>query len=344
MAEALPLVTIVVLNYNGEKMLPRFFPSVLQIRYPNKEFLVLDGGSKDRSLEYLSRFATVRVIDQGTIPGAGHAMNLAIHEAKSNLILFLANDMQPDPDILSFLVPPMVSDKNVAICAPKILSVLSNGGPSDTIDHVGLALDRFGFPKPIGLGEHDCGQYDHLRTTWFVGNEALFQKEAFEKVSGVDETYTVMAEDIDFCWRVKLLGYKILLEPRAIVYHNDPLEHETTTKRFGRRRIRYYAERNVQRMLVKNYSTMTLVRLVPAYAGLFFSQAAFFLAARRLDLFTADFRALVNNIAGFRQIWKQHMQVQQMRTISDDIILSSMNPKSYKFEILRVLMKSVRKR
>jgi GT2 family glycosyltransferase len=335
-------VTVAVLNYNGEKNLSRFFPSVLNIAYPNYEIMVVDGGSSDGSMEFLSQFQGVRVIDQGNILGTGRAVNAAVENAKGKLILFLGNDMLPNPDILSFLVPAMGSSERIGVCCPKILSILQGETPSDVIDHVGLQIDRYGFPKPIGFGEHDHGQYDDLRDSWWVGGcEALIRKAVFEVAGPLDETYFTMADDIDFCWRLHLQGYKILLEPRAVTYHDRPLEHETTTKRLGRARIRYYSERNTQRTIIKNYSTATLFSIVPAYLGLFIGEVSLFALIGRIDLSLANVKALVQNIKDFKNIWKQHLAVQSKRLVSDSLIVPTMNSVSYKLEILREIMKSL---
>src|SRR5207249_10912271 len=104
MTDSSPKVTIAVLNYNGKRNLERFFPGVLNIAYPNRQIMVVDGGSTDGSLDFLAGFPTVSIVDQGGITGVAHAMNVAAKSAEGELILFLGNDMWPHPDILSLLV------------------------------------------------------------------------------------------------------------------------------------------------------------------------------------------------------------------------------------------------
>jgi GT2 family glycosyltransferase len=337
--DTLPSISIVILNYNGEKNLREFLPYVLSIDYPNKEIIVVDGGSHDGSLEYLSQFPNVKVVDQGHVLGGAHAVNVGFINSSGEYILFLGNDMAPNRDILLHLVPALMHDTTVAACGSKILAISEENVFTDLIDHVGLKLDRYGFPKAVGFGEHDRGQYDAERTSWWFGGcEALIRKAVFKDAGGFDESYVGLYDDVDFFWRLRLHGYKIALEPKAVIYHDQPLVHTTTSKRFSRGRIRYYAERNSQRTIIKNYSTFTLITLLPSYIALYVAGISLFILIGRIDLFKADFRALLDNIRDFRSIWKAHLLVQARRIIPDSEILSTLHLRSYKIEILETII------
>ena len=344
MIDSSPKVTIVVLNYNGRRNLERFFPEVLNIAYPNREIIVLDGGSTDGSLDFLARFPDVGIVDQGDVTGVAHAMNVAAGNAEGELILFLANDMWPHPDILSHLVRILNSDQKIAICGPKVMAILEDGSLSDIIDHVGFEVDRYGFPKPRGFGERDRGQYDDFNTSWFFGStEMLVRKEIIATVGYFDDSYITLGEDLDFCWRVHENGYKIALEPKAVIHHDMPLVHTTLTTRWSRGRLRYFAEKNTQRTVIKNYSSKMLARIIPEYAALLIAEMGLFALIRRIDMLEADIRALLENILHFGEIWQLHALVQSSRVIPDERLVRTMNPRSYKFEILKNVIEHLKR-
>ena len=113
-----------------------------------------------------------------------------------------------------------------------------------------------------------------------------------------------------------------------------PLEHTTLKNRFTRGRIRYFAERNTQRTVIKNYSTRMLTRIIPQYVALLLAEMGLFALTRRIDMLEADIKALLENILHFAEIWRWHGRVQSIRVVPDERIVLSMNRKSNKFEIL----------
>jgi len=339
MIDSSPNVTIAVLNYNGKRKLERFLPGVFNIAYPNQQIIVVDGGSTDGSLDFLAMFPKIRTINQGDTTGVAHAMNVAAKKAEGELILFLGNDMWPHPESLSLLVRTLNSDQKIAVCGPKVMAILEDGSFSDIIDHVGFEVDRYGFPKPRGFGERDRGQYDSLNTSWFFGStEMLIRKEVIATVGYFDDSYITLSEDIDFCWRVHEHGYEIALEPKAVIHHDMPLEHTTLTNRWSRGRLRYFAERNTQRTVIKNYATRTLARIIPEYMALLVAEMGLFALIRRIDMLEADIRALLESILNFGEIWQLHGLVQSNRVIPDERIVCTMSRRSYKFEILKTVL------
>jgi len=161
----------------------------------------------------------------------------------------------------------------------------------------------------------------------------LIKREVINRIGGYDPKFFTLADDIDLCWRAHVAGYKVIVQPKALLYHGVSATLGTI---IGRSRKRYLSERNTFRMLLKNYSSSTLVRLLPLYLGLLMAEMALFLMLRKIRLVIAYLQATLWNLRNFRDTWTRHMAIQQLRVTSDKDIQKMVHKKSFKIKILRV--------
>lgn len=162
-----PLVSIVNVTWNGEKLLEHHLPSLDAINYPNKEIFIVDNGSIDGSVQFVSqKYPNFKIIQNQINLGTAEGSNVAINACSGKYIFWVSNDMEFDPEIVSRLVYRCEEDENVGICTVKMLRYV-DGKKTNIIDSVGANIDLMGFPSSIGIGEEDNKQFDAYKEVFF---------------------------------------------------------------------------------------------------------------------------------------------------------------------------------
>lgn len=219
-----PSVAIVILNWNGKKFLAEFLPTVLQSTYSNYQVIIADNGSTDGSIEFLQKtFPELRLILLNENYGFAKGYNLALQQVEADYFILLNSDVKVVPGWIEPMVALAESDPLIAACQPKILSHQLPG----FFEYAGAAggwLDHYGYPFARGrvfdLCESDEGQYDDIAPVfWASGAAMLIRAQAFKAAGGFDDYFFAHQEEIDLCWRLQLLGYKIYCCPQSVVYH-----------------------------------------------------------------------------------------------------------------------------
>lgn len=220
-----PLKTsIVILNYNGEKHLKRFLPSVVNHCPPSAEVIVVDNASTDGSLKLLqSRFPEVKTMVFEKNYGFAGGYNRALENIEADVFVLLNSDVEVTPGWLEVLVKRMEERPQITACQPKIRSVTE----PEKFEHAGASggfLDKNGYPFCRGRifdhCERDIGQHDDSREVfWATGACLLIRAKAFKEAGGFDENLFAHMEEIDLCWRLKNRGHQIYCFPDSVVYH-----------------------------------------------------------------------------------------------------------------------------
>jgi len=282
--QKLPLVSIVILNWNGKEFLRKFLPSVMASTYANKRVIVADNASTDDSVIFLQQhFPQVEILANSSNEGFAKGYNTALSQVKSEYAVLLNNDVEVTPRWIEPVVELMESDASIAACQPKILDYKSR----QFFEYAGAAggwLDKWGYPFARGrvfdILEADTGQYDDVQLCFWASGAAMFiRMPAFNAVGGLDEYFFAHQEEIDFCWRLQLAGHAVYVQPRSVVYHvgGGTLSKESNRKTF----LNF---RNNLVMLAKNLPVATAIPII---------------AARILLDAVAAWRALLGGNAGF---------------------------------------------
>lgn len=218
-------VAIVILNWNGLEMMKRYFPSLVANTKDENAFIVVaDNGSEDGSLEWLeSEYPDIRTIALDRNYGFTGGYNRALQEIDADYYILLNSDIEVPEGWLEPLVNFMEENPDAGICQPKILSDLKR----DSFEYAGAAggfIDRYGYPfcrgRILSNIEKDCGQYDEPEECfWASGACMMVRSSLFHHLGGLDESFFAHMEEIDFCWRAKLLGYQVWCIPSSKVYH-----------------------------------------------------------------------------------------------------------------------------
>ncbi len=219
----MPKVAIVILNYNGIAFLKKYLPAVLQ-HQGDAEIVVADNASADGSVAFMKQqFPGIRLLINKENEGFAGGYNWALRQVKSDYYVLLNSDIEVTPGWWQPVVALMDSDKNIAACQPKIRSVFRK----DYFEYAGASggfIDRWGYPFCRGrifeTVERDTGQYDDAREVFWATGACLFVRaDIYHKLGGLDEDFFAHMEEIDFCWRAKNAGYKIMVQPASMVFH-----------------------------------------------------------------------------------------------------------------------------
>ena len=219
-----PKVSIVILNWNGQKYLEQFLPSVLAGNYTNYEVIVADNGSVDNSVSFLEKkFPGIRLIRFTENYGFAKGYNEALKQVQSDYYCLLNSDVEVPPGWLQPMVELLEKDKTIAACQPKLLSY-HNKKMFEYAGASGGFVDKYGYPfcrgRIFNTLEEDKNQYNNsTEVFWATGACMFVRANAFWEVGGFDGDYFAHMEEIDLCWRLKNIGHKIYVEPKSIVYH-----------------------------------------------------------------------------------------------------------------------------
>ena len=218
-------VSIIILNWNGSKLLRKYLPSV--VKYTDGDIadvIVADNGSTDESLQILrEEFPTVRVIAFDQNHGFAKGYNLAISHIDTPYCLLLNDDVRVTEHWLEPMLEYMEAHPEVGAMQPKLLSDRCQ----QSFEYAGACggfLDRFGYPfcrgRIFDTTENDHGQYDDVaKIMWATGACLMMRTDVYSKAGGLDELFFAHMEEIDLCWRVRNLGYDIVCLPQSKVYH-----------------------------------------------------------------------------------------------------------------------------
>jgi GT2 family glycosyltransferase len=292
-AEGLVKVSVVIINFNGRKYLEKFLPSILASTYAGMELIVADNASTDDSLEFMqSVYPAIRIIRLKRNYGYAGGYNEALKEVKSDYYVLLNSDVEVTPGWIEPIIELMESDKNIGACQPKILSYRNK----EYFEYAGGAggwLDSLGYPFARGrifdICEIDEGQYNATEKIFWASGAALFVRAGlFHETKGLDTYFFAHMEEIDFCWRLQLLGYSVYACPASVVYH---VGGGTLPK--GNERKVFLNFRNNMIMLAKNLPKRQsfwkiplriLMDFISAFKSLFAGQLVYFMAVGEAHL------------------------------------------------------------
>lgn len=244
-------IAIVILNWNGEKLLEQFLPSV--IKYSKGAHIYLaDNASTDGSLKVVKeKFPEVSIIENKSNGGFAKGYNDALKSVHEKLYLLLNSDVKVTENWLQPLLGT-INENGIAGVQPKIKSFHS----PNTFEHAGASggmIDKDFYPfcrgRIFSKLEKDKNQYDYpMNVFWASGACMLIRKELYWEVGGLDEDFFAHMEEIDLCWRIQKRGYQFKVAPSSVVYHvgGGTLDYQSPRKT-------YLNFRNSLYMILKNY-------------------------------------------------------------------------------------------
>ncbi|MFL0249129.1 glycosyltransferase family 2 protein [Clostridium neuense] len=217
----MPLVYIIIVNYNGYKDTIDCVNSLRKIKYDNYKIVIIDNDSTNDSVKKLKFYLEdCTILSMKSNLGFAGGNNFGINYALKNnaeFVLLLNNDTIVKDDFLNNMILTFIKETNAGIVGCKIMyhkeknRIWYGGGKIDWFKFIGIHF---------GMKEFDNGQCDFEKEIDFMtGCCMLIKKDVFKKVGMLPEEYFMYFEDLDFCVRVKDFGYKILYNPKSVIYH-----------------------------------------------------------------------------------------------------------------------------
>jgi GT2 family glycosyltransferase len=320
-----PRIAIVILNWNGKKFLERFLPSVIKYSHDSAEVIIADNASSDDSIDYLkSAFPEIRIIQNNENGGFSKGYNDALAQVDADYFVLLNSDIEVTPNWIEPVIKLMESDLKIAACQPKLISYYER----EKFEYAGAAggfIDKYGYPFCRGRLfqsiEKDKGQYDDVAEVFWATGACMFVRaEVYRKLGGLDNRFFAHMEEIDFCWRAKNEGYKIMYCPHSVVYH---VGGGTLPKKSSKKT--YLNMRNNNVMLFKNLPSERLLKVYSARLILDGIAAVKFL----FDGGFGDFFAVI------RAHWKFFSMIPELRKerkITNHLAVSKIYKKNLVFE------------
>lgn len=214
---------VVILNWNGAKLLQQFLPSVIQFS-GNATIYVADNASTDTSIDVLkNEFPTIKIIENAGNYGFAKGYNEALKCVEEPYYALVNSDIEVTENWLQPIETIFDNEPNTAIIQPKLLDYKKK----THFEYAGAAggyIDKYGFPfckgRIFDTLEEDLGQYNtETEIFWATGACFFIKKEVFRTLQGFDADFFAHQEEIDLCWRANNQGYVVKYCPNSVVYH-----------------------------------------------------------------------------------------------------------------------------
>lgn len=318
-----PLVSVIIANWNGGEVFKNCLASLSKIDYPNWELIVVDNGSTDGSENAVTNYKLIKnknlpstepcslaILKNKTNLGFAKANNQGYEKARGKYILLLNNDTKVERDFLLKLVEKMERYPSIGVVQPKIFLMDKPG----YLDNAGAFLTRIGFLQHWGFGEKDGSEFDKEREIFSAkGACMLIRRVAIEKVGLFDPEFVSYFEESDFCWRVWMVGYKVLYYPKAVIYHKLGF----TIRRLDVANLNYHYYKNRICSLMKNLEYKNLFLILPAHIAISFGIFLFFVLRSQFKYSLVIIKALVWNILNLPSTLKKRKKIENLRELND---------------------------
>ena len=281
-----PTVLVVLVSRNGAAWLRQCLIALSRQTHPRLSVLAVDNGSSDASPEMLETTlgseAGVRLADESWILAACRGRGLASPAGeRADYLLLLHDDTLLAPEAVEHLVDTAERIEGAGIVGPKVL----DAGRPEVLREVGQSADRFGYPySPLEDGELDQGQYDRVREVLAVSSAAmLVRRETFERIGLPDERFLSRFGDVDFGWRARLAGYRVLMTPSAVAFHRGARDRGERSGATGPLRVRFERESAALAGVLENYSWLTLIWMLPLWLAQSLARILYLVVTRRFE-------------------------------------------------------------
>jgi len=217
-------VAVVILNWNGEKLLEQFLPSIVNFSAEQADIYLADNASSDNSVSYIKEhFPAVKIIENATNGGYAKGYNDALQSIKADIYCLINSDVEVTENWLSPITEVFHKEENTAIIQPKLLDFKDK----TKFEYAGAGggfIDLYGYPycrgRVFNRLETDEGQFDDITEIFWASGACFFiRSEVYHKLGGFDEDYFAHQEEVDLCWRVQNEGYDVKYVGTSTIFH-----------------------------------------------------------------------------------------------------------------------------
>lgn len=317
-----PSVLVVLVARDAARWLRECLQSLATQSHGRLGVVAVDNGSTDGTRELLEQaLGEQRVLRLPEDRGLAGAVRTAFElpaAAAADYVLLLHDDTALAPDAVARMVEAaegLLGVERVGVVGPKVV----DWEDPRLLREVGRSTDRFGHPyTPLQDGERDQGQYDRVLEVLFVSSCAmLISREAWQRTGTFDERYAGHHDDLDFCWRARLAGFRVLMTPLARARHRGASARGERVQEHRRRSTRYYAERAGLASMLKDYGLLTLLWLLPVYVLLGVARLAYLALSRRFEDAFDLLAAWGWNLVHLPGTVRRRVRAQSVRSVRD---------------------------
>ena len=305
------LTSIIILNYNGKNFLEPCIESIVRETHTPYEIIVVDNNSPDKSGIFFSeKYPEIKFILNERNVGVPGGLNIGIKNASGEFVVLLNNDLVVMPNWLDNFFKAYEKTGN-ALYQPKSLKFKD----PTVIDGTGCMINIFGFGFARDKGVKDDGQYNTQEEISYASGTCMFcSRKIFDEIGLFDPNFFAYHEELDLGWRARIFGFKSYYVPETVIHHHGSAHWKWSPEVF------YLLERNRWLVLLKNYSTKTLFRLLPSLIIIELAMLAFFTSKGILLKKLQSYGSILKHGSHIR---KEHTMIDQKRKFTDNEIMSS---------------------
>ncbi|MEM3700061.1 MAG: glycosyltransferase family 2 protein [Candidatus Bathyarchaeia archaeon] len=309
----MPKVSVIIINFKGTQQLEKCLNSLKQTNYPNFEVVVVDCLTDNLLMWMKIFFPKVKVIhyDNDIGPSASHNVGKYVVDIHSKYLAFLDNDAYVTENWLTELLKVMEKDEKIGMAQAKLV-LLKN---PRLLDHSGMAIDALGtWYTTRGL---EADKFKEVSEIFASSSAAcLVRREVFDEAGGFDSDYFIYDDDTDFSFRLRLLGYKIVYVPSAVVFHEGEAARSFNPQKM------YHGIKNRMCTMLKNYELQNVWWRFCLCITLTFFAGIGLALAKRVNEAKAIFKAAAYPIVNIRKIWIKRILIQHKRRTDDQELFS----------------------
>ena len=308
-----PLVSVVIVTWNGRQYLEACLNAVAAQAGVSTETVLVDNGSSDGTVAYVrERFPAVRVIALPENKGFAGGNNAGVREARGRFIALLNNDTVPEPDWLETLLGGLNEEAGFALVTSRIVYMHN----PELIDSAGDGMLASGGAFKRHHGASVELAQESMEVFGVCGAACLMPRRVFDELGGFDEDFFVSHEDVDLSYRARLLGYRCRYVANAVVRHHGSV----TIGRVSGFAI-FQGQRNLEWLYVKNTPLALLLRTLPSHLLYTVAAGVHFARSGALGPFI---RAKLAAIAGLPGALRKRRRVQRTRRVEAAALRSLM--------------------
>ena len=331
-----PTVLVVLVTHDAAGWVSECLRALAAQTYPRLGVLAVDNASTDGTRETLERsLGAGRVVALDENRGVAGAVQAALAKvpaaAEADYLLITHDDTSMDPDCVTRLVEAAIGIQGieqVGVVGPKVVDWFE----PRLLREVGRSTDRFGHPyTPLQDGEIDQGQFDRVLEVMYVSSCAmLVSRECLQRTGVPDERFTSHHEDLDFCWRARLAGFRVLMTPLGRARHMAASSRGDRHDEHPQRSSRYYAERAAFASMLKNYGLLSLLVLLPMSALMGLARLLGLSLTRRFDEAWDLLTAWGWNVVHLPGTIRRRVRAQSVRRVKDRSVRRFMESSAFR--------------
>lgn len=319
-----PLISIVILNYNGEEYIDISLKSILNLNYENLEVILVDNNSTDESLNIINLISKgkIKIIKNKINFGSNKGRQIGIENSNGKYVLLLDGDIEiTDENIIPKLLELHISDKNIAFTQLPIIDV-----NKDRTIYYGIYFSIYDFVK--NLKPLTMNEINRMPKTLQIGSPTgaclFFERSTWDKIGGFDLSQPYHMDEFDLGPRAWIFGFKNILYSKSYLIHHG-VKHSITKdviiKRFS------YLFSGHARGLIKNYNTKNLILRFPIFFLYHFLKSILYSFKNRdLRIFFAYIKSLYFFILSLKELKNERQKIQSKRKIKEDLFLNIKPP------------------